>query len=126
MCNVTGSNPLNVTWSKVGGSSYAEGYSHTFRSIVRGDEATYQCTAHNGNECPVATAASNIIVICKQLHKLYFKRYIDRLIVYNRFSISFKTSLLNKHKYLINLALHGKRKVYRAGLHNGAPVVYAK
>jgi hypothetical protein len=125
MCNVTGSDPMNVTWSKVGGISYPESFSYSFPSIVRGDEATYKCTAYNGNECPVATATSLITVICKQLHMLYFKRHNDRLIRYI-FNISFENSLLNKNKYLINLALHVKRKVCRADLYIAAPVVYAK
>jgi hypothetical protein len=65
MCNVTGSDPMNVTWSKVGGLSYPEGYSHAFPGVVRGNEATYQCTANNGNECPAATTQSSMTVICK-------------------------------------------------------------
>lgn len=65
VCIVLGTRPMNVTWSKIGGPSYLQGHTHTFTSIRRHDEGTYQCTASNGDECPIAAAQSSITVICK-------------------------------------------------------------
>ena len=66
VCNVTGSEPLYVTWTRLDGPTYPQGSTKQFASINRSDEAVYQCTAHNGDECPVATSTNaSIIVICK-------------------------------------------------------------
>lgn len=70
VCNVTGSELLNVTWRRIGGGSYSEGSLKQFSSISRHDEAVYECMAHNGDECPTATAIAKVTVICKN-HDFY-------------------------------------------------------
>ncbi|XP_048588096.1 hemicentin-1 isoform X8 [Nematostella vectensis] len=64
-CNATGSEPLNVTWRSTNGAFLSSGVTLNLNILSRNDEGSYQCSASNGNECPVAEESVFVTVIYK-------------------------------------------------------------
>ncbi|XP_031573632.1 roundabout homolog 1-like [Actinia tenebrosa] len=64
-CNTSGSDPMTITWKKVGGSAFPSGKNVTFESLTTADQGAYECTASNGNECPVSKLQTYVHVLYK-------------------------------------------------------------
>ncbi|KAK3711059.1 hypothetical protein QZH41_019233 [Actinostola sp. cb2023] len=60
-CNVSGTTPLNVTWTR-SGKPDVQGMVYSITNIKRSDEGVYRCTVNNGDECPARSATINVTV----------------------------------------------------------------
>ncbi|KAK3755972.1 hypothetical protein QZH41_016828 [Actinostola sp. cb2023] len=60
-CNVSGTTPLNVTWTR-SGKPDVQGMVYSITNIKRSDEGVYRCTVNNGAECPARSATINVTV----------------------------------------------------------------
>lgn len=67
LCNVTGSEPMVITWKKVGySSSIGNGSSLILENVKTADNGGYWCSATNGRECATAKSTpSYLYVVCK-------------------------------------------------------------
>ena len=64
MCNVSGSEPMDITWKRKGSSAIlAKGQHLVLDNVNKTNIGGYQCTA--SNECGTTTVISHIYVICK-------------------------------------------------------------
>ncbi|KAK3748167.1 hypothetical protein QZH41_000891 [Actinostola sp. cb2023] len=60
-CNVSGTTPLNVKWTR-SGKPDVQGMVYYITNIKRSDEGVYRCTVNNGAECPERSATTNATV----------------------------------------------------------------
>jgi len=66
LCNVTGSEPMEFEWIKLGSAAVLGLESNfTIAKILRSQEGAYEVTASNGHECPVSRSSAYIDVLCK-------------------------------------------------------------
>ena len=68
LCNVSGSEPMDITWRKKDSSAIlVKGPRLILDNVNRSNIGGYQCTASNGVECETASGLSYIYVICKYM-----------------------------------------------------------
>jgi hypothetical protein len=84
----------NVTWHKVGGGKVSSTNIYNKASINRADAGSYECRAHNGNECAAKSAKTNITVTCKffkycNWHSSYHETLAD-LVIRVKLSLTFR------------------------------------
>jgi len=73
LCNVTGSEPMEVEWRKLGSAAVLGLETNfTIAKILRSQEGTYEVTASNGHECPITSSSTYIDVLCKLKHYSLF------------------------------------------------------
>ncbi|XP_048588140.1 hemicentin-1 isoform X2 [Nematostella vectensis] len=61
-CDVTGSEPINVSWSRDNVAGFVGSRDLSFKPIDRLDEGVYVCTANNGLECPGTRRSTAVVV----------------------------------------------------------------
>ena len=71
-CNVSGTTPLNVTWTR-SGKPAIQGMVYSITNIKRSDEGVYRCTVNNGAECPERSATTNATVKCEMTFSSFYR-----------------------------------------------------